>query len=130
MNKQQFDTAIDNYKRGIIHLEKNTPDDYTNICLFSYCVSECYNNQKQYTMAIDNYKKAIDISEQYLPHNQERRAVTMRQMSLCYTNIGKQEYQNATNCILEALNIFERYYPEQKIDIAQCYLQYSLVSIQ
>lgn len=127
MNQQQFVNAIENYKQGITHLEKYTPSDYTNISLFYSCLAECYDNLKQHSMAIDYFKTAITIYEQHLPDNQERYAATLRQMSSCYTTMGKTEYQNASDCIRKSLNVFERYYPEKKEDIAQCYLQYSLI---
>ncbi|CAF3508757.1 unnamed protein product [Rotaria sp. Silwood2] len=111
------------------------PEHHVNIAFCHHNIGASYEKKSIFDMAAEHYKKAIEIYKKHLLDKEEYQFNVLQLygqchngLAICYTCIEKGKYVNAIDYTLKALQIFQQYSPENKIDVARCYWNYGYIS--
>ncbi|CAF4084949.1 unnamed protein product [Rotaria sordida] len=119
-NKKDYNQSIHYYEKFI----QSAPIDHNNLPLCYVLIGQCHMDQKYYEKAIENFKKAIVHLENISLNKQNLYAGSMMYMGIGYSELGKNYFDNAIDCTLKAIKIYEQDSRENKTELALCYLIY------
>ncbi|CAF3854051.1 unnamed protein product, partial [Rotaria sp. Silwood1] len=123
MGKQEYDCALN----GLEKVKQMLPDNHINLDPCYFNIGLCYQHLKKYEKAIENFNLRIENFEKNLSTNREIYALSLLNIGMCCSYMGKTRYASGINYTLKAIEIYEQYFPDNKNDIAQCYFTYGFI---
>ncbi|CAF3816386.1 unnamed protein product [Rotaria sp. Silwood1] len=129
------DKALEFTLKSLDIRQQVLPRDHIIIGFCHHNVGASYEKKCIFDTAVEHYKKAIEIYKKHLLDEEEYEFNVLQLygqchngLAICYASIEKGKNVNAIDYTLKALQIFQQYSPENKIDVARCYWNYGYIS--